>query len=63
MALKDYSNNKNNKQLVADLAKITRTHPTSVYRWLRGVATPPPIKQEIIADYLNKPVEELFPQN
>lgn len=62
MALKDY-NKPNNKELVEKLASITFSHKSSVYRWLNGEVTPPPIKQEIIAKYLKQSVEELFPQN
>ncbi len=62
MALKDYVK-WSNKKMVDDLSRLTMTHRVSVYRWLRGQVTPPLIKQEIIAKYLNKKVEELFPQN
>lgn len=62
MALKDYVK-WSNKKMVDDLSRLTMTHRVSVYRWLSGQVTPPPIKQEIIAKYLNKKVEELFPQN
>lgn len=62
MALKDYIKT-NNKDVVEHLARLTFSHKSSVYRWLNGEVTPPPIKQEIISKFLKRPVEELFPQN
>lgn len=60
MALKDYST-KSNKELVNKLAELTGSHPNSVYRWLRGEVKPFRKNQEIIAKYLNKDINTLFP--
>ena len=44
------------------LAEITMSTPQSVYRWVNGDVIPPPIKQKLIADYLGKTMDELFPK-
>lgn len=50
------------EKIVAELAEATKSHPSSVYRWLNGDTTPSPIKQDIIADKLGIPVKKLFPK-
>lgn len=50
------------EKIVAELAEATKSHPSSVYRWLNGDTTPSPIKQDIIADKLGIPVNKLFPK-
>jgi hypothetical protein len=49
-------------RLVKLLMAKTQTSESVVYRWLSGQITPPPIKQKIIAEVLNRPIEELFPK-
>ena len=51
------------EKLVAVLAKKTKSHPSSVYRWLKGEVTPPALKREIIAKHFKVSVEELFPKS
>ena len=51
------------EKIVAELAEATKSHPSSVYRWLNGDTTPSPIKQDIIADKLGIPVKKLFPKS
>ena len=50
------------EKIVAELAEATKSHPSSVYRWLNGDTTPSPIKQDIIAEKLGIPVSKLFPK-
>lgn len=50
------------EKIVAELAEATKSHPSSVYRWLNGDTTPSPIKQDIIAEKLGMPVSKLFPK-
>jgi hypothetical protein len=49
-------------RLVKLLMEKTQTSESVVYRWLSGQITPPPIKKKIIAEVLNRPIEELFPK-
>lgn len=49
-------------RIVKLLMKKTQTSESVVYRWLSGKITPPPIKQKIISEVLNRPIEELFPK-
>ena len=50
------------EKIVAELAEATKSHPSSVYRWLNGDTTPSPIKQDIIAEKLGMPASKLFPK-
>ena len=43
-------------RLVKLLMEKTQTSESVVYRWLSGQITPPPIKQKIIAEVLNRPI-------
>ena len=63
MAFKDYMSTLPNQkeETIAKLAEITYSSKTSVYRWMKGEVVPPPLKQQVIAKYLNKTIEELFP--
>jgi len=49
-------------KIAKELADITLTDNSTVYRWMTGKITPPPLKQAVIAKYFNRPVEELFPE-
>ena len=44
------------------IAELTCSSVTSVYRWISGDAEPPMVKKKIIAEYLGKSVDELFPE-
>lgn len=46
---------------VNEIAKLTCSSTVSVYNWISGRSEPPTLKKRIIADYLGKSVEELFP--
>ena len=63
MVFTDYMKNLPNQQQETHkkLAEITVSQPAAVYRWINGPTNPAPIKQKIIAEYLGKSVEELFP--
>ena len=63
MDLATYVTNTPNKreELIKELAEITCSDVTSVYRWINGRNTPPAIKQKLIAEHLGVTVEELFP--
>lgn len=50
------------EETIKKLAELTSSSPVSVYRWINGQIIPPLVKQKIIADFLNKTVEELFPK-
>lgn len=45
------------------IAEVTCSSTISVYNWIAGRSEPPVLKKRIIAEYLGKPVEELFPDN
>lgn len=63
MVFSDYMKGlRNERQEVIDLlAEKTKTSKNTVYRWISGEITPPALKKSIIAEVLNFPVEELFP--
>lgn len=48
-------------EAINELAALTRSSKVSVYNWING-GTVPPLKQELIAAHLGRPVEELFPK-
>ncbi len=49
------------KEMIGRIATATCSSTTTVYRWMSGAISVPPLKQRVIADLLGKPVEELFP--
>lgn len=63
MVFTDYMKNLPNQQqeTIKKLAEITVSTPAAVYRWINGQSRPAPIKQKIIAEYLGKSIEKLFP--
>lgn len=63
MVFSEYMRNLRNEQqeTIKELAKITMSSNMSVYRWINGMSTPPPLKQKVISEYLKRPIEELFP--
>lgn len=64
MVFFDILNQPNEKRrLIKLLMERTQSSESTVYRWISGKITPPPIKKQIIADVLGKPVNELFPDD
>ena len=65
MAFSDYilSLPNQREEAIKKIAEITCSDTSSVYRWINGKATPPPIKQKVIAEYFNMSIEELFPED
>ncbi len=65
MVFRDYIKSMPNQQqdTIKKLAEITCSTTMSVYRWINGDYDPPMIKKKVIAEYLGKSVEELFPEN
>lgn len=63
MIFSDYMNGLPNKKVeeIQKIADLTCSSTLSVYRWIAGTADPPLIKKKIIANYLGKNIEELFP--
>ena len=63
MVFTDYMKSLPNQQqeTIKKLAELTYSSPAAVYRWINGENNPPLIKQKVIAEYLGKSVEELFP--
>ncbi len=48
-------------ETIKQIAELTCSTTTSVYRWIGGKARPPLVKQKLIADFLGIKLEELFP--
>lgn len=63
MVFRDYIKGLPNQQFytIKKIAELTSSSVTSVYRWMNGDAVPHPLKQKVIAEYIGKSVEELFP--
>lgn len=63
MDFKNYMQSLPNEQMdtIKQIAEITSSSKMSVYRWMKGLVVPPMVKQKIIADFIGKTVEELFP--
>lgn len=64
MEFKDYVNSLPNERdkVMADLAILCRVSNSTVYRWLRGDFIPEALKRKVIAEYLGRSEEELFPK-
>lgn len=56
-------NSMSRKKIVADLAALTLSDQSTVYRWINGTSVPPTSKKQIIADYFKMSVAELFCEN
>lgn len=65
MVFKDYIDSLPNVRMetINKIAELTCSSKMSVYRWMSGGIEPPLLKKKIIADFLNKTVEELFPNS
>lgn len=63
MVFKDYVDSLPNVRLdtINKIAELTYSSKMTVYRWLAGDIEPPMIKKKVIAEYIGKSVEELFP--
>lgn len=63
MEFKEYVNSLPNRrdEVTSQLAILCRVSNTTVYRWLRGDFIPDALKRKVIADYLNIPEKELWP--
>lgn len=63
MVFTDYMNSLPNVKIetINKLAEMTCSSVMTVYRWINGSVTPPPLKQKIIAEYLKMDVQELWP--
>lgn len=46
---------------IKQIAILTSSTTTSVYRWIAGKARPPLVKQKLIAEFLGFKLDELFP--
>lgn len=64
MVFTDYVKSIRNEreEFVKTIANITSSSPSSVSRWINGRTTPPIVKQKIIAEHLEIPIDLLFPQ-
>lgn len=47
---------------IEKIAKATLSHKSTVYRWANGETSPSKKKREIIANILDRDVQELFPE-
>lgn len=63
MVFSEYMNNLPNVKVeeIKKIAELTSSTVITVYRWIAGTIDPPLVKKKIIAEYLSKPIEELFP--
>ena len=63
MAFKDYIDSLPDvrKETINKIAELTCSSKMSVYRWMSGDIEPPLLKKKVIAEYIGKTVEELFP--
>ena len=65
MAFKDYVNSLPNlrEEKIKEIAEATCSHVNTVYRWMNGSITPPPLKREVISLVTGVSIDELFPNN
>lgn len=63
MVFSEYMNSLPNMKVeeIKKIAELTSSTEITVYRWIAGTIDPPLVKKKIIAGYLSKPIEELFP--
>ncbi len=48
-------------EMILRIANATCSTTVTVYRWLSGRVEVPPVKRQIIAEVMGRPMEELFP--
>lgn len=65
MAFKDYVDSLPNlrEEKIKEIAEATCSHVNTVYRWMNGSITPPPLKQKVISLVTGVSIDELFPDN
>lgn len=65
MEFRDYIKSLPNQRekTMDELAELCRVSKTTVYRWIKGDFTPDPLKQKVIAEFLNISEKELFPND
>lgn len=65
MVFKDYIDSLPDVRMdtINKIAELTYSSKMSVYRWMSGDIEPPLLKKKIIAEYIGKTVEELFPNS
>lgn len=63
MVFRDYIKSLPNQreETIKKIAQITFTDVSTVYKWINGSVEPPILKKNIVANLLNKTVEELWP--
>lgn len=63
MSFKDYVDSLPNlrEEKIKEIAEVTCSHIGTVYRWMNGSITPPPLKQKVISEVTGLPIEVLFP--
>ena len=63
MEFKEYMRSIPNQrdELRAKLAELCCVADVTVYKWMRGEYAPDTLKRKIIAEYLNVPEEDLWP--
>jgi hypothetical protein len=63
MVFSDYMNSLPNLKVeeIKKIAELTSSSEISVYKWIAKTIDPPLVKKKIIANYLGKSVDELFP--
>jgi hypothetical protein len=63
MTFKDYLDSLPNMRVeqIRRIEEATCSSSVTIYRWLNGSVTPPPLKQRIISEITGIPVKELFP--
>ena len=64
MVFTEYVNSLPNvkQETINKLAELTCSSTMTVYRWINGSIKPPMVKKKIMAEFLNKEVEELWPE-
>lgn len=64
MVFTEYMNSLPNvkQDTINKLAEITSSSTMTVYRWMNGSIKPPMVKKKIMAEFLNKKVEVLWPE-
>lgn len=64
MVFNEYVNSLPNVKIetINKLAELTCSSTMTVYRWINGSSNPPMVKKKIMAEFLNKDVEELWPE-
>lgn len=63
MVFSDYINSLPNERydMIHKLAEVTCCSEVSVYRWLNHVNEPSLLKKKVMAEFIGKPVKELWP--